>query len=128
MTLRAWYAHQHAGLCASAHGRYLEVAGALDGVFWRLLFGILFFVPVFGMAIGAAIGALSAHLSDYGIDKDFIKQVGAKVTEGTSGLFLLLDAATPDKVLEAFKGAPHFKLIASNLTHEQAQKLKDAFG
>src|SRR5271157_1103383 len=110
---------QHPGLAS---------AGALDGAFWGLLFGILFFVPVFGMAIGAAIGALSAHLSNYGIDDDFIKQVRTKVTEGTSGLFLLLGAVTADRVVEAFKGAPHFELIASNLTHEQEQKLKEAFG
>ncbi len=110
---------QHPGLAS---------AGALDGAFWGLLFGILFFVPAFGMAVGAAIGALSAHLSNYGIDDDFIKQVRTKVTEGTSGLFLLLGAITADRVVEAFKGAPHFELIASNLTHEQEQKLKDAFG
>jgi uncharacterized membrane protein len=85
-------------------------------------------LPVFGMAIGAAIGALSVHLSSYGIDDDFIKQVRTKVTEGTSGLFLLLGAVTADKVVEAFKAAPHFELIASNLTHEQEQKLKEEFG
>src|SRR5208283_1117580 len=110
---------QHPGLTRTA---------ALDGAFWGMLFGILFFVPVFGMAVGAAIGALSAHLGSYGIDEDFIKQVRAKVTEGTSGLFLLLGAVTADKVVEAFKAAPHFELIASNLTHEQEQKLKEEFG
>ena len=106
----------------------LATAGALDGAFWGLLFGILFFMPVFGAAIGAAIGALGAHLSGYGIHDDFIRQVRTKVTEGTSGLFLLLGAVTADKVVEAFKAAPHFELIASNLTHEQEQKLKEAFG
>ena len=92
------------------------------------MFGILFVVPVIGIAVGAAIGALSAHLSGYGIDDDFIKQVRTKVTEGTSGLFLLLGAVTADKVVEAFKGTPHFELIASNLMHEQEEKLKEAFG
>jgi hypothetical protein len=29
---------------------------------------------------------------------------------------------TTDKVVEAFKAAPHFERIASNLTHEQEQK------
>ncbi len=106
----------------------LATAGALDGAFWGLLFGILFFMPVFGAAVGAAIGALGAHLSGYGIHDDFIRQVRTKVTEGTSGLFLLLGAVTEDKVVEAFKGAPHFELIASNLTQEHEQKLKDAFG
>jgi uncharacterized membrane protein len=49
----------------------------------------------------AAIGASSSHLGGYGIDDDFIKQVHTKVTEGTSGLFLLLGAVTADKVVEA---------------------------
>jgi uncharacterized membrane protein len=86
----------------------LGTPGALDGAFWRLLFGILFFVPVIGLAVGAAIGALSAHLSGYGIDDAFIKQVRTK-TEGTSGLFLLLGAVTADKVVEALEAASHFR-------------------
>ena len=70
----------------------LKTLGALDGAFWGLLFGIIFFVPFFGVAVGAAVGALSGHFRNCGIDDDFIKQVRAKVTEGTSGLFLLLGA------------------------------------
>jgi hypothetical protein len=35
---------------------------------------------------------------------------------------------TANKVVEAFEAAPHFELIVSNLTHEQEQELKDAFG
>ena len=62
----------------------LKSLGALDGAFSGLLFGM----PFFGLAVGAAVGALSGHFSNYGIDDDFIKQVRAKVTEGTSGLFL----------------------------------------
>lgn len=106
----------------------VEDASVLDGAFWGLMFGILFVVPVVGVEIGAGIGALIAHLVSYGIDEKFVKQVRAKVTEGTSGLFLLLGAVSADKVIEAFKGAPHFELITSNLTHEQEEKLKEAFG
>ena len=105
----------------------LAAAGALDGAFWGLLFGILFFIPILGVAVGAAAGAISGHFRDYGIDDDFIEQVRAKVTEGSSGLFLLLDEVTTDKVIEGFKAGPHFELVASNLTHEQEQKLKAAF-
>jgi uncharacterized membrane protein len=36
----------------------------LDGAFWGLLFGLIFFVPLFGMAIGAAIRALAVHFSN----------------------------------------------------------------
>jgi len=103
------------------------VGGTLDGAFWGTLLGFIFFVPFFGMAVGAAMGALSGHFGKYGIDDDFIKQVRTKVTEGTSGLFLLLGTVTADKVVEALKSAPHFEIIATNLTHEQEQKLKEAF-
>jgi uncharacterized membrane protein len=103
------------------------VGGALDGAFWGTLLGFMFFVPFFGIALGAAMGALSGHFGNYGIDDDFIKQVRTKVTEGTSGLFLLLGTVRADKVVEAFKSAPHFEIIATDLSHEQEQKLKEAF-
>ena len=105
----------------------LAAAGALDGAFWGLLFGFIFFIPFLGAAVGAAAGAISGHVRDYGIDDDYIKDVRPKVTEGTSGLFLLLAEVTTDKVVEAFKAAPKFEIVASNLTHEQEQKLNEAF-
>ena len=101
--------------------------GALDGAFWGTLLGFIFFVPFFGLALGAAMGALSGHFGKYGIDDDFINQIRTNVTEGTSGLLLLLGTVTADKVVEAFKSAPHFEIIATNLTHEQEQQLKEAF-
>jgi uncharacterized membrane protein len=104
----------------------LTAAGACDGAFWGLLFGLLFFVPFLGAAFGAAMGALSGHFADYGIGKEFVEQVRGKVTEGTSALFLLIGQVTPDKVIEAFKTAPKFELIASNLSKEQEEKLKAA--
>jgi uncharacterized membrane protein len=95
------------------------VGGAFYGAFWGTPLGFIFFVPFFGLVVGAAMRAVSGHFGNYGIDDDFIKQVRAKVTEGTSGLFLLLGTVTADKVVEAFKSAPHFEIIATNLTHEQ---------
>jgi uncharacterized membrane protein len=103
------------------------LGGALDGAFWGMLLGFIFFVPLFGLTLGAAIGGLSGHLGYCGVDDDFIKQVRTKVTEGTSGLFLLLETVTTDKVLEAFQSAPHFQIIMTNLTHEQEQKLREVF-
>ena len=32
------------------------VGGSLDGAFWGILLGFIFFVPFFGMAVGAAMG------------------------------------------------------------------------
>jgi uncharacterized membrane protein len=105
----------------------LTAAAACDGAFWGLLFGMIFFVPFFGAAVGAAMGALSGHFADYGIGKEFIDQVRSKVTEGSSALFLLLGQVTADRVVEAFKAAPKFEIIASNLSHEQEEKLRAAF-
>ena len=92
-----------------------------------MLFGWIFFVPFLGAAFGAAFGALSAHFADYGIGNDFLEKVRGKVTEGSSALFLMVGQVTTDRVIEAFKGAPKFEVIASNLTHEQEAKLKAAF-
>ena len=100
--------------------------GALDGAFWGMLFGLIFFVPLFGMAIGAAMGALTGHFTDVGIDDDFIKSVREKVTEGTSALFLMTSGAVMDKVTDAAKGLD-FEIIASNLSKEQEDKLREAF-
>jgi uncharacterized membrane protein len=105
----------------------LTAVGACDGAFWGLLFGWLFFAPFLGAAMGAAIGGLSGHFADYGIGKEFLEEVRSKVTKGSSALFLLLGQVTTDRVIEAFKAAPKFEVIATNLSHEQEEKLKAAF-
>jgi uncharacterized membrane protein len=102
-------------------------AGAWFGAFWGMLFGFLFFMPLLGAAWGAAVGALSGRFADYGIGREFIEQVRGKVKEGTSALFLLVGQVTTDRVIAAFKAAPKFEVIASNLSNEQEEKLKEAF-
>jgi len=104
----------------------LTGAGAFQGAFWGMLFGLIFFVPFFGLAIGAAMGGLSGVYADFGIDDNFIKQIQAKITVGTSALFLLTSDAVLDKVADEFKGQD-FEIIATNLTKEQEQALKAAF-
>jgi uncharacterized membrane protein len=101
--------------------------GALGGAFWGLLFGLLFFIPFFGLAVGAAMGALAGHFAHYGIDQNFIDQVRSKVTPGTSALFLLTSGAVVDKVAAAVKGQ-QFEIIQTNLSKEQEDQLKAAFG
>ena len=109
------------------HLTNLTCEGAWYGAFWGMLFGFLFFMPLLGAAWGAAVGALGGHFADYGIGKDFIERVRSKVTEGTSALFLLVGQVTADRVVDAFKEAPKFEIIASNLSNEQEEKLKAAF-
>jgi uncharacterized membrane protein len=102
---------------------------ALDGAFWGMLLGWLFFNPLLGMAVGAAAGALSGHFANYGIGKDFVDKVRSKVTPGTSALFLLTGQVTWDKVAAAAKEAGvSGELIQSNLSNEQEAKLKEGYG
>jgi len=102
--------------------------GALDGAFWGMLFGLLFFIPFFGMAIGAGMGAIAGAFTDVGIDDNFIRQARQQITPGTSALFLLTDGAVGDRVQEAIRDSGlRFELIASNLSHEQEQMLREAF-
>jgi uncharacterized membrane protein len=67
-------------------------------------------------------------MADVGIDDNFIKEVRDKVTPGTSALFLLTSNAVVDRVVEEVKRrGPQFELIASNLSQEQENQLREAF-
>jgi uncharacterized membrane protein len=102
-------------------------AGAMNGMFWGMLLGIIFATPLFGMAVGAAFGALGGAFRDYGIDDDFIKRIRSQVTEGTSALFLMTSDAVLDRVVDGMKDLK-MEIIATNLSKEQEQKLTEAFG
>jgi uncharacterized membrane protein len=101
--------------------------GAMSGMFWGMLLGFIFATPLFGMAIGAAFGALGGAFRDYGIDDEFIKRVRSQVTEGTSALFLMTGEAVMDRVVSAMKNVK-FEIVATNLSKDQEQKLREAFG
>jgi len=101
--------------------------GALDGAFWGMLLGWIFFMPFLGAAVGAATGALAGHFATYGISKEFIDDIRRKVTEGTSALFLLTSDAVMDRVAEAAKQLPKFEIVATNLPKEQEEALRAAF-
>jgi uncharacterized membrane protein len=101
--------------------------GALQGAFWGMLFGLLFFIPILGLAVGAGMGALMGSMADIGIDDKFIKEVQSKITEGTSALFLMSSGAVADRIAPAVQGMK-FELIATNLSKEEEDKLRAAFG
>jgi uncharacterized membrane protein len=102
-------------------------AGALGGAFWGMLIGLFFWAPWLGLAIGAIAGAISGAMSDYGINDDFIKEVGATIKPGGSAMFLLISKWTEDKVLERLKKF-NPTIVRTSLTKEEEEKLKAAFG
>ncbi|BBH67288.1 membrane protein [Actinoplanes sp. OR16] len=99
--------------------------GTTWGMFWGLLFGMLFFIPVLGMAVGAGLGALTGKLTKNAINKEFQQRIRDELQPGTSALFLVIEASTPDKAVEAlskFGGT----VLKSNLSKETEQELQDA--
>jgi uncharacterized membrane protein len=103
--------------------------GGTMGALWGALVGLLFLNPLAGMAIGAAAGAgagaLSGSLTDFGINDDFVKSLGATIPSSSSALFVLIKSVTTDKVLpeiEEFKP----RVLQTSLSNEDETKLRDA--
>jgi uncharacterized membrane protein len=109
------------------HGHGLVGAGAMGGAFWGMLFGLLFFMPFLGMAVGAGMGALFGKLGKTGIDSRVLEQMGDAVPPGKAGWFLIIKQLTEDKFMAAVEGT-NAKLVRSNLSVEQEEQLKQAFG
>jgi uncharacterized membrane protein len=106
----------------------LTAAGALQGTLWGSLIGLIFLNPLLGAAIGAGSGALSGSLTDIGINDQFMKDLGATFTPGTSALFVLVRKSTPDKVLEGlqpFTGKA--KVLRTSLTKDKEDELRRVF-
>lgn len=107
------------------------MGGAASGALWGGLIGLLFLNPLAGMAIGAGVGAASGavagKLSDYGINDDFIKDLGSRIKPNSSALFLLVQKVTADKVLPRvaqFRG----HVLQTSLSDEQEKRLRAALG
>jgi uncharacterized membrane protein len=105
----------------------LTAAGAASGGFWGALIGLIFLNPLLGLAAGATAGAISGALTDVGIDDKFMKQLAASLTPGSSALFALVKASSPERVLEELKGTGG-TIIRSSLAHEDEARLQKAIG
>ena len=104
-------------------------SGGMSGLLWGGLVGLLFLNPLAGMAVGGVIGAgagaLSGSLTDYGIDDDFIRKLGATIPPNSSALFVLVRKVQPEKVLAELKGV-HGRVLRTSLSPEQEKKLQAA--
>jgi uncharacterized membrane protein len=100
-------------------------AGAAGGALWGGLIGLIFLAPLVGMAIGAASGAAAGKVSDVGINDDFLKTLGAKLTPGSAALIALGSTQARDKVIDRVR--PYGgEIIQSNLGEEQEAHLREA--
>jgi uncharacterized membrane protein len=106
------------------------IVGSLIG----LVIGFLFSIQIVGLGAlvtplaaalaGAGVGALSGKWWDYGLDDDFLRQLGETMKPGTSGVFLLVsrpaDEATLAK-MHTFGGT----LLQTSLSGKLLDRLQD---
>jgi uncharacterized membrane protein len=94
--------------------------GAVSGMLWGSLIGLLFMMPLAGAAVGAASGALRGRLADLGINDAFMRQAARTLQSGNAALFLLIRKMTTDKVLAALHGAGTVLRSSFDETKEEA--------
>ena len=113
----------HAGNVQLHQAVDLTTTGAVSGAFWGALVGMLFFAPFLGAAVGAASGAITGSVSDYGIEDDFMKELGAQMQPDTSAIFALVERYTEDKVIPVI-GKFGGTVLRTNLSKEDEQHLQ----
>lgn len=100
-------------------------AGATSGALWGGLIGLIFLAPLLGMAVGAAAGGAGGALADFGVDNNFMKDLGQKLAPGGAALIVLVRKVTPDKVLpriEQYGG----EVMQTSLDADAEARLRDA--
>lgn len=104
---------------------YKATGAAIGGGVWGTLIGLLFLNPVVGAAVGAGAGALVGKFRDFGIDDDFLRDVGHSLDKGGAAVGMLVRKITLDKVydrLEPFREKG--RVIHTSLSNEAEARLK----
>jgi uncharacterized membrane protein len=114
------------------HAENLVGKGALGGAFWGALIGLVFLNPVAGAAVGAGVGAVIGRRkgkkqAEAGIDPKFVKEVSESIKPGGSAVFAYTQQGVAEKLLPQLKQF-NGKLIQSNLTPEDEEVVREAFG
>lgn len=99
--------------------------GAVSGMFWGALIGLIFMMPLAGAAVGAASGALGGKFTDLGINDDFMKEVAKTLHAGNAALFLLIRKMTADKVMAELQGSGG-KIMRSSFDETKEEALQAA--
>jgi uncharacterized membrane protein len=101
------------------------VTGATGGALWGGLIGLVFLAPLLGMAVGAAAGGAAGAFSDVGINDQFMKELGQKLSPGGAALLVLVRQVTPDKVLPRISQYGG-DVIQTSLDDETEERLREA--
>jgi uncharacterized membrane protein len=111
-----------------AHVKGSLDSGALTGAAIGGALGLVLFIffPILGVAIGAIGGGIVGHAVSDRVDKDFVKEVSAKLDAGHSALFVLLADADPAAVLSALRPIEGGTLIQTTLDEELEEEVRQA--
>lgn len=107
---------------------HLVAEGPSWGMFWEVLFGLVFFVPVLGMAVGPGLAALLRKVEQAGIDGQFQSQVRDMLQPGTSALFLVTEEVAPHRVVNALRQCGGTVLEAPLSSAAEADLQKELHG
>ncbi len=99
--------------------------GAVSGMFWGALVGLIFMMPLAGAAVGAASGALGGKFTDLGINDNFMKEAARTLQSGNAALFLLIRKMTTDKVMAALQGSGG-RILRSSFDETKEEALQAA--
>jgi uncharacterized membrane protein len=102
-------------------------AGAAGGALWGGLIGLLFLAPLVGMAVGAAAGGAAGAMTDFGVDDNFMKDLGTNLQDGGAAVIVLVRRSTPDKVLPRIKEYGGH-VLQTSLSHDAEDDLRAALG
>jgi uncharacterized membrane protein len=91
----------HGKLHLHQHVRYTGT-GALIDQFWGFFIGLIFGLPFVRLLAGGD-GATQASAADYGLEAQFIQQISAQTSPGSSALFVLVRGAAPEPALAALR-------------------------
>jgi uncharacterized membrane protein len=92
-----------AGEPVIGHLKHPSAASAGKGSVLGALVGMLVLAPVAGAALGAGVASVSARLRRSGIDEEFVKELGAQLTPGSSALLVLSVDGDLDEVRPAME-------------------------
>lgn len=105
----------------------LVAAGTALGGFSGMLLGMLLLNPLFGSIASAAAGAATAAtFVDVGIDDQFMKDLAATLTPGSSALFVVVRKTKPELLLERLTPfAGRCRILQCNMTAENEVLLRN---
>ena len=101
------------------HAISLVGRGSLGGIFWGFILALVFWTKWWGLSVGGALG-------DFGLDDEFVKEVGESVEKGHSALLILVEDVMVEAVLnEAREYNP--KIMRTTFSKEDEKVLQAVF-